>query len=194
MRRRRALQTLLATPPAVAAVAASAAPSPLPAQSAAAGDSTAAAAPLAVSSPEAAATGYRTFFSKEQFAALRRLADLFLPAGGPRPSASQTGTPEFLDFLIGQSPAETQQLWQNGLQRLHDENFKPDMLSQALSQPWTYNGPADPFARFLQQAKLDVLQAATSSREWSDAMARSGSGGGRRGAGASTGYFWRSAD
>lgn len=153
-----------------------------------AADSTAAPSnALAMSSAETGATGFRTFFSKEQFAALRRLADILLPASGGRPSAGQTGTPEFLDFLIRESPAETQQLWKDGLQRLHDEAFRDELLAP-LKQPWTYNGPADPFARFLQQAKIDVMQAAASSREWAEASGR-----GRR-SGAPTGYFWRSAD
>ena len=47
-----------------------------------------------------------------------------------------------------------------------------------LREPWTYQPPADPFKRFLREAKADILQATFNSREWIEARS-----GGRGGAG-----------
>jgi hypothetical protein len=53
-----------------------------------------------------------------------------------------------------------------------------------LRQPWTYEPPADPLARFLREAKQDVRTATMNSREYASA----GSSSGRRGGG--LGQYW----
>lgn len=124
------------------------------------------------------------FFSAEEFRALRRLCEILVPAGTLTPGALEAHAAEFLDFLIGESPADRQKLYRNGLARLnyeaHRRNGKEfaaitqeqtEAILSPLREAWTYNGPADPFSRFLRAAKEDVLTATLNSREWSLATA-----------------------
>lgn len=173
--RRSLLKSLAAAPAAVAipAPAQTSAPESLP--------------KLTTISPDAAAQGVLRFFTPSQFAALRQLGDVLVPAFQGRPSASQAGAPHFLDFLISQSPAPMQQLYRDGLDRLAAEGVSERSLSP-LKAPYSYQPPADAFARFLWQAKSDLLQATVNSREYAESAGR-----GRRGASA-TGYLWRNLD
>jgi hypothetical protein len=59
------------------------------------------------------------FFTAAQFAALRKLSGILLPPLKGSPGALDTDAPEFLDFLIGVSPVERQQLYRNGLDYLN---------------------------------------------------------------------------
>ncbi len=141
---------------------------------------------------EGVAAGQRRFFSPEQFAALSKLAGLLVPQWSERPGANEAGAPDFLDFLVKASPADRQSLYKTGLDRLnaesrrrHQKGFAELSAAEAtpilepLTKPWTYAAPADAFARFLRQAKDDLLQATMNSREYAQAMAarsRSASG------------------
>src|SRR5205823_4587771 len=49
------------------------------------------------------------FFDAQQFAALHKLSDILQPALHGVPGALDAKAPEFLDFLVGDSPAERQQ-------------------------------------------------------------------------------------
>lgn len=113
------------------------------------------------------------FFSKAEYAALERLARAIMPSVGGKPGAIEAGVPAFLDFLISQSPLARQKLYRDGLARLSGGGSL-----DSLAEPWTYKAPADPFKRFLREAKSDILQATFNSREWIEARA-----GGRGGAG-----------
>ena len=55
------------------------------------------------------ATGDPHFFSHQQFATLRQLCALMMPALNGYPSAVEAQAPEFLDFLVGATPAGRQQ-------------------------------------------------------------------------------------
>ncbi len=55
--------------------------------------------------PDAVAQTNAYFFSDRQIATLRRLSEILLPPIKGYPGALDAGTPEFLDFLIGVSPA-----------------------------------------------------------------------------------------
>ncbi len=147
---------------------------------------------LIANAPDAVADGVTRFFSPEEFAALRKLSEILMPAGSNVPGAIKAAVPEFLDFLIRESPADRQQLFRTGLTRLNEEAKrrlgKPfgeisasqaDPLLSPLREPWSYNRPADPLARFLLAAKEDVMTATYSSREWAAALSsrsRSASG------------------
>lgn len=111
------------------------------------------------------------FFSKAEYAALERLAAAILPALDSKPGAVEAGVPPFLDFLISQSPAPRKKLYRDGLARLN-----AGATLDSLKDPWTYQPPADPFKRFLREAKADIIQATFSSKEWIEA--RSGGRGG----------------
>jgi hypothetical protein len=139
-----------------------------------------------------------TFFSSDQHAALARVCDLILPAAGSKPGAKEAGASDFLDFLIARSPADRQALYRTGLDRLNGESrrrfakpFADISDSQAaalltpLQQSWTFDGPADPVARFLVTVKEDALRATVNSREWAAAST------GRRG-GSGVGAYWYS--
>jgi hypothetical protein len=190
MKRRRFIQTLAATP--AAALPLSAEP---PAVNAASPQEDA--PKYELSTADAVADGVPRFFSAEQMAALRKLSDLLMPALNGMPGALACGAPEFLDFLIGKSPADRKRLYAGGLDALNaqarrrfgkgfadlDEAQAAELLAP-LRQPWTYNPPTDPFARFLREAKQDVRAATMNSREYIAAS----STGGRRGGG--TGQYW----
>ena len=146
---------------------------------------------------EAGATPVPGFFSAGQLTALRRLAELLMPAAKGNPGALEAGVPEFLDFLIGQSPEDRQALYREGLDHLNQEALrqrgKPfaevtggeaDSILVPLHAAWTYAGPPEPFARFLAEAKTDVMTATTNSREWITAQAARS----RRSAGVD--YYW----
>jgi hypothetical protein len=154
---------------------------------------------LETANAEAAAELLPHFFEPQQFAALRRLCDILQPSMNGLPGAVTAKAPEFLDFLLGESPAERQHLYRTGLdalnvaatKRYHKPFADLDAAQAAevmapLRAPWTYAGPADPLARFLQAAKQDVRIATINSREYNAAGAAQG-GGRRFGA---QGLYW----
>ncbi len=191
MKRRRFMQTIAAAP-ALAVPAAT----PVLAQ-----PQTQRAAPeapkLEMSAADAAADTTPRFFSAPQLAALRKLSDILMPPLNNLPGALDANAAEFLDFLIGQSSAERKQIYRTGLDTLNAQALrqfkKPfaevdaaqaNTLLAPLKQPWTYDPPTEPLARFLREAKQDVRNATLNSREYNTA----GSAGGRRGGG--VGQYW----
>jgi Gluconate 2-dehydrogenase subunit 3 len=142
-------------------------------------------AKLVLNSPDTVAGAVLRFFDAEGFTALRRLGEILAPARQNLPGAVEAEAAEFLDFLVGQSPADRQTLYRDGVAHLNRDARsrygKPfadvsvpdaDAILAPLRQPWTYEPPADPFARFLRAAKEDFLKATVNSRQW--AMAASG--------------------
>jgi len=191
MKRRRFFQTLAAAPAASALLGQQqpAAPPPRPASDE---------IKLETGAADLVADPVPHFFNAQQFAALRKLADVLLPPVNGEPGALAAKAPEFLDFLISESPAGRQQVYQAGLDALNAQAAtrygKPfaeldpsqaDALLAPLRQPWTYAPPADSLAHFLVVAKSDVRTATVNSREYQTAGA---SGGGRRMGG--TGLYW----
>ena len=103
----------------------------------------------------------------------------------------------FLDFLMSKSPADRQTMYRNGLDQLNRESrtrfakpFAAVDATQAavnlkpLTEAWIYNGPSDPFARFLVTAKEDFLRATLNSRPFVTAMSKTVRGYG------GTSYYW----
>ena len=64
------------------------------------------------------------FFNAEQFAALRKLSEILMPPMKGAPGALDAKAPEFLDFLIGTSPSDRQQLYKAGLDALNAQAAK----------------------------------------------------------------------
>lgn len=137
------------------------------------------------------------FFSAQQFAALRKLSDILMPPMNGAPGALDAKAAEFLDFLIGASPVDRQQLYRAGLDALNagaaTRYLKPfaaldatqaGVLLAPMHARWTFEPPVDPLARFLVAAKQDVRTATVNSREYNTANA----GGGRRTGGG--GLYW----
>jgi len=152
---------------------------------------------LAANAPDAVAAPVPRFFDAQGFSALRRLGEILVPPRQNAPGATEAEAAEFLDFLIGQSPADRQILYREGTARLNREaqsrfgkpfaqlsSADADTILAPLREPWTYQGPSDPFARFLQAAKSDILQATLNSRQWAAA------GSGRRGAAGLNTYWY----
>src|SRR5713101_2851118 len=170
MKRRRMIQSVLGVS------AAAALPHPLPAQrTPAAVDET---PKLAAHAPDAVASSVQRFFDDAGFSALRRLGEILVPPRENLPGAIEAEAAEFLDFLIGQSPADRQTLYRDGVAQLNararSRYGKPfaevspadaDSILTPLHEAWTYQGPADPFARFLRAAKDDFLRATANSRQ-----------------------------
>jgi hypothetical protein len=147
---------------------------------------------LETSTPDAAADDLPHFFTEKQFAALKKLAGILQPAMNGAPGAIEAKAPEFLDFLIGESPADRQTVYRQGLDRLVAAGFldadaaKANTILAPLKAAWTYDAPTDPLAKFLRVAKADVRTATLNSREYNTAGAAAG-GGRRFGA---QGLYW----
>ena len=106
------------------------------------------------------------FFNATQFATLRKLSVTIMPPMNGAPGALEAGAPEFLDFLISESPRDRQQLYTKGLDLLNAESKKkfsknfadtdaPETatLLAPLKQPWTYEPLTDPLAAFLRRSE-----------------------------------------
>ena len=144
---------------------------------------------LQMTNAEAAVAGEAPrFFSEKQFSVLVRLCGIMVPASAGKPGAKEAGVPEFIDFLIASSPRDKQELYRHGLDRIANANEQDiQTLLAPLQQPWAFEGPSDPFARFLIAFKDDVLHATVNSREWAEASP------GRRGA-RGIGTYWYALD
>jgi hypothetical protein len=201
MKRRRFLQTITTVS---VASAVQAQQNPSAPRSAAAPQTGEPAARLDLTAADAAAEPAPRFFNKEQFAALQRLSELLIPAMDGNPGAAEAEAAEFLDFLIGESPAERQRSYTAGLDALNlqsamrfgkafsaTDDSQAHQLLAPLREPWTPEPPADPLANFLRQAKEDVRMATVNSQPWSVANADSGGRRrGRRGRGSGAGLYW----
>ena len=135
--------------------------------------------PLAMASPDSVAKPSPHFFSEPQLSALRRLSDIIVPAIAGTPGALEAGAPEFLDFLIGNSPPATRALYRSGLDALNTRSIakygkaftgldgaQSETNLSPLRDPWTWKDPPDAYAVFLRNAKSDILTATVNSREW----------------------------
>ncbi len=147
--------------------------------------------------PDTAADSVPRFFSPAQLDSLRKLSDILMPPLNGMAGALDAQAPEFLDFLIGISPAPRQQFYRDGLELLDARSrekfgqiFASLSATQAaeilrpLDEPWTHDPPADPLARFLRDAHLDIRRATQNSRP---AMASAPSTGRRPGG---IGLYW----
>ena len=160
-------------------------------------------AKLEFASPDAAADAVARYFNTAQLAALRKLGEVLMPPSGGFPGAIDAGTTEFLDFLIGVSPAARQKLYKNGLDALNAhaaERFKKpfgeidaaqaDEILRPLLVTWTFAPHPDPPTRFVSEVHSDIRTATMNSPEWSVAASTSA----RRGRGGAVGVYWRPID
>src|SRR5712691_3330414 len=112
---------------------------------------------LPLSAADAVAEAATRFFDPEAFQTLRHLGEILVPPRQNLPGAVEAEAAEFLDFLIGQSPADRQTLYRDGVARLNQEarsrfgkSFaelsasNSDTILAPLSEAWTYQGPSDP--------------------------------------------------
>ena len=180
MKRRRFLQTIAAAP---------AAPAVLAAQQPARPAAPAAPKPLATAHPDEVAEPTPRFFTHIQFEALKKLSDVLVPASDGNPGALDAEVPQFIDFLIGQSPTDRQHLYRSGLDLLNthatkqfNKAFGALDLKEAdsivrpmmVAVPWTYDPPKDLGSHFATTAHEDIRTATRNSREWAEASKKAG--------------------
>jgi hypothetical protein len=125
------------------------------------------------------------FFSPAQMRNLQRLCRVMMPAAGVKPGAIEAGAPEFLDFLLADSPAERQKLYAGGLDWLDGEAQKKYKLSffaltddqvDALVKPWlrtwmSDHPPTEAHADFVNVALDEIRLATINSKAWSQTQA-----------------------
>jgi Gluconate 2-dehydrogenase subunit 3 len=200
MHRRSVLRSLLLVPGAVALPAAL--PAQEPARPSPAANPAPSETPLTPTvNADSYADAFVRTFTPEQFAALKKLGELIVPSSEDSPGTDQAKAAEFLDFLIGQSPADRMQLYRTGLDSLNSEAhgryqkpFADVTASEAepilapLRQAWSFTPPTATAARFLLAAKSDLLEATRNSREYIEVVSRR-----RRGASGS-GQYWYAVD
>jgi Gluconate 2-dehydrogenase subunit 3 len=214
MKRRRFIKAIAAAPAAPAllaqqppAPAATTAPPPAPGRGAGRGGLGRGAQEVAhieLTELDAVAEITPKFFTPTQFAALRKLSGVLLPPLKGSPGALDTDAPEFLDFLIGVSPADRQLLYRTGLDYLNAQSRKQfgkpfadidETQAGAIVTPlfvpvaWSYDPPKDPIKHFLFEAHQDIR---TATRNAPSAGAASGQAGARRGFGG--GQYWNPID
>ncbi len=159
---------------------------------------------IALSDVNDMAEGGRRFFTVAQFATLKKLGGILVPPVKGNIGALDCDAAEFLDFLIGVSPADRQQLYRNGLNSLDaqarkqfgkafaeiDAKQADGILKPLLTQvAWVYDLPKEPLKRFVYQVHSDLRTATRNSPEAAAALANSG----RRG-GAGGGLYWNPID
>jgi hypothetical protein len=125
-----------------------------------------------------------TFFSLLQMETLVRLADVMLPRTKNHPGALDAKTPQFLDFLIGHSPAVRGSLYIEGLDWLSAESklkykkaFAQIETAQVdgLVKPWlrtwmTDHPPTQTHADFINIAHADIRTATMNSQVWFESL------------------------
>jgi hypothetical protein len=166
-------------------------------------------APLAVTEVDLIAGTEQRFFTRDQFSALQKLAAVLVPPLKGKPGALDAHAPEFLDFLIGVSPAERQSLYRNGLESLNraaqdqfHTNFHGLEGAQvgAIIRPlliaryWPQEMPDDPLKNFMAQVHEDLRTATANSREWAENGPAPPSGGRVRRFNRGRGLYWRPID
>ena len=123
------------------------------------------------------------FFTPVQMATLERLSDILVPPLGDKPGALAAGTPAFLDFFVGSSPADSRKMYQDGLDWLDAEAKRQFSMPFAqlesaqadrILQPWmrawmTDHPPTEAHADFINIAHAEIRTATVNSKAWSDA-------------------------
>ncbi len=72
-----------------------------------------------------AATAYRyRYFSPQQLKTLEALVETIIPADEHSPGAKDAGVAEYIDAIVADAPAETKQLWREGLLYLNQAATK----------------------------------------------------------------------
>jgi len=131
-------------------------------------------------SPDGIAETDDRFFTPVQMATLVRLCDVLVPALGDKPGATAAETPQFLDFLIGASPASRQKVYTGGLtwleaesQKKYHKAFAKLEVSEAdaVLKPWlrtwmSDHPPSELHANFINIAHDDIRTATENSRAW----------------------------
>jgi Gluconate 2-dehydrogenase subunit 3 len=126
------------------------------------------------------------FFNDQQLATLRKLSSTLMPPLNGYPGALEAGAPEFIDFLIGISPDDRQEMYRSGLDKLnanaqarfgvpfaHVNAQQADTLLRPSLRVWSTRGflpsqpPSEPYAHFINVSHQDIRTATMNSQAWS---------------------------
>lgn len=143
---------------------------------------------IPLSQSDAVAVTETRYFTPMRYATLVHLCDVMMPAGEDHPSAMKAGTPEFLDFYIGASPADQQAMYNDGLDRLNDDCMKQfhvpfaqanekqvDALIRPHLKGWMNDHPPkEGQERFINLVHRDIRTATINSPAWALAAQASG--------------------
>ena len=138
---------------------------------------------IPVTQPDMVAVTDAHYLTPVRYATLVRLCDLFVPAAQGYPSAVGAGTPQFLDFYLGGSPADKQAAWNAGLDRLNADSMKKsgvafgkatdaqaDGAVRPYLKPWINDHPpVDKHENFIAIAHRDIRMATTNSPAYAQA-------------------------
>jgi len=143
---------------------------------------------IPLSQPDLVATTDVRYFTPVRYATLVRFCEVLMPAGEDYPSTSKAGTPEFLDFYLGASPADQQAMYNNGLDRLNADCMKQfsvpfakadEKQADAVIRPhlkgWMNDHPPrEEHVRFINLAHRDIRNATINSPAWAAAAEAAG--------------------
>ncbi len=138
--------------------------------------------------PDVAAQTDATFFTPVQYATLEHLCDIMMPAMNGYPSANAAGTPEFLEFLLGESPADRKKMYTTGLDRLQADAMKQfhvpfskvtleqaDAIIRPHLEAWmSDHPPREPHKLFIATVHRDIRTATLNSQAYSAAAVAAG--------------------
>ena len=86
---------------------------------------------------ESATPAQPRFFTAPELTAVTIISDLIIPSDEHSPGANAAGVPAFIDQMVGESSAETQALWRNGLaaiERLCEKEFGKEFSVAGVDQ------------------------------------------------------------
>jgi hypothetical protein len=139
-----------------------------------------------VSAEEVAALTPR-YLSAVQFATLRRLSDLLVPALAPNPGALAAQAPQFIDNYLALSASDRQRLYRDGLDDLNKQaqsRFKKPFAdlstaeADAIVKPlFKVRGPTMSvvdLGPFINRVHQDVRTVTMNSPQWNAAQAAAG--------------------
>lgn len=143
---------------------------------------------IPVTQPDAVATTDTRYFTPARYATLIAFSKAVMPGGQGYPGAVDAGAPEFLDFLIGGSPAERQAMYNSGLDRLNADSMKEckvpfaqadakqvDMVIRPHLRAWINDHPpTEPHLLFVNQVHRDIREATLSSPAYAKAAEAAG--------------------
>lgn len=143
---------------------------------------------IPLSQPDVVAVTEARYFTPVRYATLVHLCEIMMPASEDHPSAIKAGTPEFLDFYVGGSPADQQAMYNNGLDRLNAECMKQfnvpfakadakqaDAVIRPYLRGWMNDHPPrEEHIRFINLAHRDIRTATINSPAWAISAEASG--------------------
>lgn len=143
---------------------------------------------IPITQPDAVATTDTRYFTPVRYATLVAFSKLLMPGGDGYPGAIDAGAPEFLDFLIGASPADRQAMYNNGLDRLNADTLKgckmpfaqasakdADTVIRPHLRTWINDHPpTEPHLLFVNQVHRDVREATLNSPAYAKAAEAAG--------------------